>query len=104
MAVERIHSKRSFAGVYKKDLEDIESQIEVIEKREGLDEFEYWLIGEGPEDWNQLNNQYDLILDVKFEETLREFGLEDMAELYLSPLIHLKLRFQHTLNDSDSLI
>ena len=81
MAIERLHEERSVAGVYK-ELEDITSQIQAIEKREGLGDLEYWPIGEGPEDWNQLSNQYDKISDVKFEETLREFGLEEMADLY----------------------
>jgi hypothetical protein len=53
-----------------------------VEEREGPDEFASWSEGEGAEEWYQLNNQYDEILDVKFEETLREVGLEDMADLY----------------------
>lgn len=81
MAIEQLHSIRSIAGLYK-ELEDISSQMRVIEEREGLEDLEYWPIGEGPEDWNQLNNQYEKILDVKFEETLREVGLERMADLY----------------------
>jgi len=82
MSVEQIHNKRCISGAYNKDLENINSQMRTIEKLEGLGELEYWPIGEGPEDWNHLSDQYDKISDMKFEETLREFGLEDMANLY----------------------
>ena len=56
--------------------------MRIIEEREGPDEFMSWSEGEAAEEWYQLDNQYDEILDVKFEETLREVGLEDMADLY----------------------
>ena len=79
--IERIHDKRCYTGVYK-ELEDISSRIKAIEEREGLGDLEYWPRGEGPEDWNHLNNQYEKIADVKFEEALREFALDDMADLY----------------------
>ena len=80
-AIERLHSERVTSGLYK-ELEDISSQMRIIEEREGPDEFMSWSEGEAAEEWYQLDNQYDEILDVKFEETLREVGLEDMADLY----------------------
>lgn len=81
-AVETVHDERCFNGSYDEDLASINAQIDEIRLREGLDEDEDWGIGEGPEDWNELNNQYEKILDMKFEETLREFGLNDIANLY----------------------
>lgn len=79
--IEQIHDKRCYTGVYK-ELEDISSRIQAIEEREGVGDLEYWPRGGGPEDWNHLNNRYEKIVDVKFEEALREFGLDDMADLY----------------------
>ena len=81
-AVERVHDERWFAGLYNSDLADIEARIDAIRQREGLNDDEDWLIGQGPEDWKELNEQYSQVLDVKFEEALREYGLNDIADLY----------------------
>jgi len=81
-AVERVHQKRWFAGLYDSDLTDIRERIDAIRQREGLDDGEDWRIGQGPEDWDELNEQYSQVLDVKFEEALREYGLNDIADLY----------------------
>lgn len=79
--IEEIHDTRCCTGVYK-ELEDLSSRIQAIEEREGLGDLEYWPRGAGPEDWNHLSKQYETIVDAKFEEALREFGLNDMANLY----------------------
>ena len=55
--------------------------MEAIERREGLRPDEFWYSGNGPEDWNELNRQYDKNWDTKIEETSRELGLDDMADL-----------------------
>ncbi len=81
-AVETVHDERWLNGLYDEDLASINAQIDEIRLREGLDEDEDWGIGEGPEDWKELNGQYEQILDMKFEETLREFGFNDIADLY----------------------
>lgn len=81
-AVERVHEKRWFAGLYNADLADITAHMDAIRRREGLDDDEYWQIGQGPEDWEELNEQYSQVLDVKFEEALREYGLNEVADLY----------------------
>ena len=81
-AVERVHEKRWFAGLYNSDLADLGARMDAIRQREGLNDDEYWRIGQGPEDWEELNEQYSQVMDVKFEEALREFGLNDIADLY----------------------
>ena len=81
-AVESVHYRRCLDGLYDFELGDISARIDAIRKREGLDEDEYWPIGQGPEDWEELSEQYSQVLDAKFEETLREYGLVDMANLY----------------------
>ena len=43
---------------------------------------EFWAIGEGPEDWEKLSNQYSQVLGTKFEEVLREYRFDDIADLY----------------------
>ena len=81
-AVECVHNRRREDGLYDAELGDISARIDAIRKREGLDEDEDWFIGQGPEDWKELNEQYSQVLNAKFEETLREYGLVDMANLY----------------------
>lgn len=79
--VERVHDRRTMDGFYS-ELADISARMDAISEREGLHEDEYWPIGQGPEDWEELSEQYSQVLDEKFEETLREYGLVDMANLY----------------------
>ena len=81
-AIEDVFDRRMMEEYYEEELREITSKMRAIEKREGLGEFEYWPIGQGPEDYEELNKEYDLIFDKKFEEALREFGLQDMADLY----------------------
>ena len=80
--IERVHEERLLGGLYESDLGEIEAGMEAIRKREGLDDDEYWPIGEGPEDLEELEQQYSGVLDRKLEETLREYGLDDIADLY----------------------
>ncbi len=80
--IERVHDERWLGGLYESDLCDIKAGIEAIREREGLDDDEYWPIGEGPEDWEELEQRYSGVLDRKFEETLREFGIHEIADLY----------------------
>ena len=81
-AIEDVFDRRMTEGFYEEELRDVDSKMSAIKKREGLGEFEYWPVGQGPEDYEELNKKYDLISDGKFEETLQEFGLHDMADLY----------------------
>ena len=82
-AVESVHQRRLLDGLYNPDLDDINARMDAIRRREGLDDDEYWPIGQGPADWENLEEKYSQVLDTKFEETLREYKLNDMAELYL---------------------
>ena len=80
--IERVHDERCLGGLYESDLCDIKADLDAIREREGPDDDEDWRIGDGPEDWEQLQKQYSGVLDRKFEETLREYGLDDIADLY----------------------
>ena len=81
-AIESVNEARLLNGFYNEDLASIREQMDAIHQREGLDENEYWSIGEGPVDWEELNCQYSQVLDITFENTLREFGLNDIADLH----------------------
>ena len=80
--VERVHDRRCIDGSYNSELGNISACMDAIREREGLDDDEFWPIGQGPEDWEESEEQYSQVLDAKFEETLREYGLVDMADLY----------------------
>ncbi len=80
-AVEGVHMRRWGDGLYDSALGEISACIDAIREREGLNEDEDWRIGQGPEDREELSKRYSQVLDAKFEETLREYGLVDMADL-----------------------
>ena len=80
-AVEGVHIRRWGDGLYDSALGEISACIDAIREREGLNEDEDWRIGQGPEDREELSKRYSQVLDAKFEETLREYGLVDMADL-----------------------
>ena len=81
-AIERVHDQRWFEGLYDEDLAFINAQKDAIRQREGLDEDEEWNTGKGPADWEELNDQYEHILDMKFENALREYDLNDIADIH----------------------
>ena len=60
--IERVHEERLLDGLYESDLGEINAGMEAIRKREGLDDDEYWPIGEGPEDWEELEQRYSGVL------------------------------------------
>ena len=102
LAMERVHDRRWSDGMYNSELDGINAGIEAILKREGLHEGEDWPIGEEPDDYMELDEQFSQVLDAKFEETLREFGLVDMANLHSNDQVEYdKLREEGRLIFSD---
>ena len=81
-AVERVFELRWIEGYYDESFREISSLMEIIETREGLSEDHFWLKGQEPEDYRWLQEKYSLIWDRRFEDTLREFELNEMADLH----------------------
>lgn len=79
--IESIHESRWFDGEYDAELREIAHAMEVIEQNHGLDPDHHWSIGQGPDDYERLSKQYDSVLDEKFSGALREFGVDDLADL-----------------------
>lgn len=79
--VEDVHDGRVMDGGYDSELGPISRAIEEIRKQHGLAQEEFWPRGEGPEEYVRVNEQYEAVLDKKFLEVLREFGLDDLADL-----------------------
>ena len=80
-SVEGVRDERWTTGAYNGELNPINAAIDAIQRQYGLAEDEDWSFGEGPEEFWRLNEKYDAVLDRKFLETLREFGLNDLADL-----------------------
>lgn len=81
-AIEHVSEQRWLDGFYENELGSINSGLDSIREREGLDDDEYWSVGEGPDDYEELNREYSHVLDAKLEETLCEYGLLEMADLH----------------------
>jgi hypothetical protein len=79
--VEQIHTRRMMDGTYDSELADVQDQIRQVEKRHGLEEDEYFPVGEGPPEWEALQNEFDATLERLFVATLREFELLEEAQL-----------------------
>lgn len=79
--VEQIHDDRWLDGTFDSELKPIKEAIDAIKEKYGLQPDQGWLRGDGPDEYVQLENDYEAILDKKFIELLEEFGLEDLAAL-----------------------
>jgi len=80
-AVENIHTKRWLDGDYQ-DIQVLSDEIAKLEKAYGLKEGEYWLKADQPDEIRILNDKYEVALDEKFEQALREFGLDNLVNLW----------------------
>lgn len=81
-AAETVHERRILDGLYNSELEEVTDRMDAIRQKEGLDNDEFWPIGEGPEGWDELEVEYSQVLDTKFEDILREFSLDGIANLH----------------------
>jgi hypothetical protein len=81
MPVEGIHEARWIDGRYDDALRAISEAIDRVRVAHGLKEDEHWQLGEGPAEYEALNEKYDAILEREFVATLREFRLDDLADL-----------------------
>ncbi len=79
--VEALHDGRCINKHYEDDLGHLRRAITKIEEKHGLGPDEGWPRNQGPKEHTSLNRQYDAILDDNFIATLREFGLDDLADL-----------------------
>lgn len=83
--VETINEERLIGGQFSDELREIEQKIEVIDKESGLLPNQFWPKGGAPEEfrgrYNALEEQYRAVIERHFTAALREFGLEDLANL-----------------------
>ena len=60
-------------------LEEISRRIRVVEKASGLKDDEYWPVGEGPEELQELNIRYESVSDEIFNTVLDSLALNELA-------------------------
>lgn len=75
--LEMYHESLWTHGEYSEDLKEISKKIESIERREGAT----WLVGEGPKEWNLLNQQYDRVIEGKLTSLIKETGSSELNDL-----------------------
>jgi hypothetical protein len=80
VAVEGVHEARIVKGEYA-DVVVLDKKIEEVERNHGLARDEYWRIGEGPKEYDDLNAKYDKATQAQFADAFCEFGLDHLATL-----------------------
>jgi hypothetical protein len=65
---------------------DLEDQMEEIRMKEGLGEDEDWLVGEGPDNYEELRRKYEDSIELMHTAILvricNRYGFDDLAKLY----------------------
>ena len=83
--VETINEGRWLDGQFDNELHEIKQEIEAIDKESGLLPDQYWPKGQAPDEfrgrYNALEGQYSEVIERRFMAALREFGLDDLANL-----------------------
>jgi hypothetical protein len=80
--LEALHDDRWLKKRYDDELTPIVTSIDAIRETHGLTRDEEWLPGEKPPECFRLEDEYTSILNLHFARTLREFRLDDLADLY----------------------
>ena len=81
-AANDVHEDKLLAGGYRRQLGPISIRLRAIEKAAGLGEGEFWLRGDGPPEWQDLNRTYDARIDRLLERQMRSLKLKELADLF----------------------
>jgi hypothetical protein len=81
-AIYKVRDRKLEDGSYDKQIKPIADRIEAIEKKAGLAQDHYWLRGDGPPKWQELNRRYDVVTDRLLAHEMRSFGLKELAYLF----------------------
>ena len=80
--VEGLHDARFFDGLYQKELGPIDEALNNIRKKCGLGPDEFWYRADAPNEYRELEKQYEAILDNNFKKLLIELKLEDLLSIF----------------------
>ena len=86
LGIKKISDHRIYDQGTDARLNELSERIQEIENREGLEEGEFFRPGDPdtPEDYQALNIEFKHRIDEINAETMREFGEDDMAELFMN--------------------
>jgi hypothetical protein len=79
--VEGVHEGRWMDRQYDDDLCKIQKEMALFRKKYHLGPDEYWPVGLAPKAYQRLSSQFNSALEKSLIKTLREFGLNDLADL-----------------------
>ena len=66
------------------EIVELFTKIRAIEIAHGLAPGEYWANGEAPDEYVNMNSQFEAATEKRLIETFRELGAEDIASLYIA--------------------
>ena len=90
--IESIHESRMFDNKYE-EINLIFTALDRIRQEHGLRQDEDWLVGEGPDEYNKLNKDFDIAESERLIATFREFEFHDLADLLVkNPTEYNRLR------------
>lgn len=78
-----LHESSWTNGNYSEELEPLSEKMRSIEKANGLKSDEYWKIDDAPPEYQELNRQYEEILDSKLEGLVIEFAHDKVEKLFM---------------------
>lgn len=82
LLVERIHDSRLIDTTYP-EIKRLTKQIRQVQKHHGLKPDEYWPVGKGPQEYQDLNRLWNDAADKRFLECLQELEGNIAADLYV---------------------
>lgn len=65
------------------ELVRISNEMRAIEEREGLEDGEFWMLGEGPDDFILLDEEYERRMHEIQADVFRQYGEDEMADAIL---------------------
>lgn len=80
--IERIFEHRISIGEYSTEFDSINDAMAELRKDYGLEEYDEWLSGEAPEDYEHLNVQWTAIYDKYHIINFKEFAPDDLFKMY----------------------
>lgn len=76
------------------EMAELHERIRAIEREHGLAADEFWHIGQGPPEWERLNEEFTRLSDLHTALVIREHGELEMAVMYLERRAEFEALFE----------
>lgn len=84
------------------ELEKISEKMKKVRKKHGLADDEFWGRGEGPEEYEALNAEYEAVSDNITADVFREYGEDEMAYLFINDREEYDRRYCEGMEDREA--